>query len=333
MIDLNQSPYYDDHTGTSKFLKVLFRPGYSVQGRELTTLQSILQSQVERFGSGIYQDGSKVTGGGLVVNKVYALKLTAGSITSTVTLDFLAGTTLVSESGAKAKVLTITTTPDVTDAGRMVFVNFTTSGTFAAGETLTVEDESVTVELDTATTYIQPAFIASLNSGVFYTHGYFVYTEDQSILVDLSWTPSYTIGLSVSDYLVTESEDYALLDPSYGSSNYNAPGAHRYAIELDLSIRPYSDVNESDANFITLLKLDSGVIASEVVNAKYSELEVEMARRTYDESGSYTVTPFVLTFEDDETDDTKLNAVLEAGKAYVQGYEFETVSKTSLSID
>ena len=38
--NLNISPYYDDFNKEDKFYKVLIRPGYPVQARELTTLQS-----------------------------------------------------------------------------------------------------------------------------------------------------------------------------------------------------------------------------------------------------------------------------------------------------
>ena len=48
--DLNVAPYYDDFDVTDNFHRVLFRPGFAVQARELTTLQSILQNQVERHG-------------------------------------------------------------------------------------------------------------------------------------------------------------------------------------------------------------------------------------------------------------------------------------------
>ena len=51
--DFNVDPYYDDFDEDKKFLRVLFKPGYAVQARELTQLQSILQKQVERFGNQI----------------------------------------------------------------------------------------------------------------------------------------------------------------------------------------------------------------------------------------------------------------------------------------
>jgi hypothetical protein len=48
--NLNVAPYFDDFDANNDYYKVLFKPGYPVQARELTTLQSILQNQVEKFG-------------------------------------------------------------------------------------------------------------------------------------------------------------------------------------------------------------------------------------------------------------------------------------------
>ena len=47
--NLNISPYYDDFNKDDQFYKILFKPGYPVQARELTGLQSLLQNQVESF--------------------------------------------------------------------------------------------------------------------------------------------------------------------------------------------------------------------------------------------------------------------------------------------
>ena len=46
--NLNVAPYFDDFDASSDYHKVLFKPGYPVQARELTTLQSILQNQIEK---------------------------------------------------------------------------------------------------------------------------------------------------------------------------------------------------------------------------------------------------------------------------------------------
>ena len=47
--NLNVSPYFDDYDPSDDFYRVLFKPGYPVQARELTALQSILQNQIENL--------------------------------------------------------------------------------------------------------------------------------------------------------------------------------------------------------------------------------------------------------------------------------------------
>ena len=61
--DLNVAPYYDDFDKDDNFHRVLFRPGFAIQARELTTLQSILQNQVERFGRHMFKEGTVVIPG------------------------------------------------------------------------------------------------------------------------------------------------------------------------------------------------------------------------------------------------------------------------------
>ena len=73
--DFNVNPYYDDYDEDKKFLRMLFKPGYAVQSRELTQLQTILQKQVERFGKSIYKDGSVVTGGQTVFQNTTFIKV------------------------------------------------------------------------------------------------------------------------------------------------------------------------------------------------------------------------------------------------------------------
>lgn len=60
--DLNVAPYYDDFDISKKYYRVLFKPGYSVQARELTQLQTTLQNQIEQFGDNIFKEGSIVKG-------------------------------------------------------------------------------------------------------------------------------------------------------------------------------------------------------------------------------------------------------------------------------
>ena len=69
--NLDVSPYFDDYNPADDFYRVLFKPGYPVQARELTTLQSILQNQIEKFGQHFFKDGAKVIPGNTSFNNDY----------------------------------------------------------------------------------------------------------------------------------------------------------------------------------------------------------------------------------------------------------------------
>ena len=76
--DFNVSPYYDDFDSTDKFHRVMYRPAYAVQARELTTQQSITQDQIEKFGDHIFKHGAMVVPGQIEPDFHYnAVKLTS----------------------------------------------------------------------------------------------------------------------------------------------------------------------------------------------------------------------------------------------------------------
>ena len=78
--NLNVAPYYDDFAQDKNFYKVLFRPGYSIQARELTQLQSILQNQIESFGKYAFKQGELVIPGEVGLNtKLNYFKLSSVS--------------------------------------------------------------------------------------------------------------------------------------------------------------------------------------------------------------------------------------------------------------
>ena len=60
--NLNISPYFDDFDDDKNYYKILFRPGVSVQARELTQIQDILQNQIKKFGDHVFKNGTIVHG-------------------------------------------------------------------------------------------------------------------------------------------------------------------------------------------------------------------------------------------------------------------------------
>ena len=106
--NLNNSPYFDDFNRDNEYYRVLFKPGVPVQARELTTLQSILQNQIEQFGKHFFKEGSKVIPGNLTYDNDYdavELEPTSSGIDVSLYLEQLVGKRITgARSGVTASV-------------------------------------------------------------------------------------------------------------------------------------------------------------------------------------------------------------------------------------
>ena len=124
-IDFNVSPYFDDYDEAKKFHRVIYRPAFAVQARELTTQQSITQNQIEKFGDHVFKHGAMVVPGQVEPDIHYnAVKLTSFNGT----LANYNGNTLTGgTSGVVADVVNFVAT-DGTDPDTL-FVKYKNSGT------------------------------------------------------------------------------------------------------------------------------------------------------------------------------------------------------------
>src|SRR6056300_1164845 len=349
--DFNLSPYYDDFTESKKFHRILFRPAFAVQAREITQSQTILQNQIEKLGDHFFEKGAMVIPGEIGYDlNYYAVKLT--SIDSTNTLsDCTDGTVLTgSTSGITATVVNRVAT-DGTDPDT-IFVKYSKSGgtnknefSFANGETITgTNSDSTAVSAIVDTTATGSA--AQVQAGTYYINGFLVSVANQTIILDkYTNTPSYRVGLLVTESFITPNNDNSLNDNAQGVSNTNAPGAHRFKIDLTLTKKTISSTE--DANFVELLRLSNGILQNQVRTTEYAVLEDTFARRTFDESGDYAVRDFDLDLREhlisgnnrgiytsgNGGSEAKIAAGLSPGKAYVRGYEIETIGTTFVDVN
>ena len=131
-INLDTSPYFDDFDEDKEFYKVLFKPGFPVQARELTTLQSILQNQISRFGEHFFKEGSMVIPGAITYNANYTCVLVnpqQGGIDVSLYLDKLIGTKITGQiSGVRAKVVNILLPPDEVATNPTIYISYEDSG-------------------------------------------------------------------------------------------------------------------------------------------------------------------------------------------------------------
>ena len=346
--DFNLSPYFDDYSETKKFHRVLFRPAFAVQARELTQSQTILQNQIERVSDHLFEKGAMIIPGEIGFDLDYsAIKLTSRSSTLA---NYIGATLTGVTSGVKAIVINSIAT-DGTDPDTL-FVKYTQTGTnntakaFTAAETVNAVNmvDSTSATLVVASTATGAA--ANIAGGVYYINGFHVSVSEQTLILDkYTNTPSYRVGLEVVESFVTPNDDATLNDNAQGSSNVNAPGAHRFKINLTLAKRTIAST--SDSNFIELLRLENGFRQNQVRSTEYAILEDTLARRTFDESGDYTVKEFELDVREHLISGnnrgiytsgnggvaTKLAAGLSPGKAYVKGYEIETIGTTFVDVE
>tara|TARA_Y100001938_G_scaffold51208_1_gene71445 strand:- start:555 stop:7355 length:6801 start_codon:yes stop_codon:yes gene_type:complete len=376
--DLNVSPYYDDFDPADQFHRVLFRPGFAVQARELTTLQSIMQNQIERHGRHFFKEGSMVIPGQIgFTNNYYAVKLqsTFNSASISGYLDSYVGSIITGNiSGITARVIQVSAAT-TTDAPTL-YVKYLTTATTTANATGTtgasvanqtvefVNGESISADvaissfssgnnsstlLTTGGTDVGSS--ASIEEGVYFVRGQFVRVPAQRIILDkYSNIPSYRVGLTVAETLVTPEADTTLLDNAAGSSNVNAKGAHRLQITLTLDKLELGSTD--DENFIELMRLKNGVVERLVDKTDYNIFNENIARRTFDESGNYTVRSFGIDIKEALDDGTNegvyatgqttdggntpssdlATVQVDPGKAYVRGYEIETIVPTYLDL-
>ena len=271
--DLNVAPYYDDHNGANNYVRTLFRPGFAIQARELTQLQSQLQHQIEQHGTFTFREGSMVIPGAISANtKYYSLKLATAFGGETVDpSQYYSATTPVTitgaTSGVTAKVVGYSAATSTDQA--TLFLSYEKTGTdnatvvFADGENISA-DAGVThtstyaTSAVSATTFTSAFSVAkgstdaqlqgslgpaasvgssvTIQAGVYYIRGFFVECVEETLVLEkYSRNSSYLVGFTVTENIVTPEGTTSLLDNATGSSNFAAKGAHRLQISLALA--------------------------------------------------------------------------------------------------
>ena len=325
-MEFNIDPYNDDFELNAKdnnYLRILFKPGYAVQARELTQIQSILQNQIKSFGDHIFADGSPVIGGNLALdNQVVYLKLDETYNNEDIEVEDFVGQVILrdSDSAVQGKVLASYFPSGGTPT---LMIKYLSGVNFDDGDVFRIAGTTTRAKLiDSSATGF--GTIVSINDGIFYVDGFFVTINPQTTVVSAyGQYANVKIGLEVTDDIIDYAVDSTLLDPAQGSFNYQAPGADRYQFNLQLSTRPLTTAVD-ESQFFELMRLENGAITKQVKYPIYSEIEKTLARRTFDESGDYTVVPFRASISDAANANNYIINI-EPGKAYVKGFEFETI--------
>ena len=364
--NLNVSPYFDDFDKNKNFYRVLFKPGSPVQARELSTLQSILQNQIEQFGTHFFKEGSKVIPGNLTYdNNFTCVQVEDAFLGIPVSLytNQLVGLRITgARSGVTATIKKILLKEDSDRGNLTLYVKYEKSGEdfvtekFDDGESLSANrdivygasviaaNEPFANTLAFGATATGSAM--SIGEGVYFVRGTFAQVQSETLVLEqYNQTPSYRIGFDIQEEFISADEDPSLNDNASGFTNFAAPGADRLQINISLMKKNLDDTN--DQNFIEIARVQAGELQTFVRETQYNLLNDRLAKRTYDESGDYYVKPFEVFAKESLNDSIGNKGIytseqktnqgnipskdlmvmqISPGKAYVKGYAIEKIA-------
>ena len=173
--NLNVAPYFDDFDPANDYHKVLFKPGYPVQARELTSLQSILQNQTERFGQHFFKEGAKVIPGNTSYTRLYyAIQIENNfqGVPVSAYVDQLIGVKITGVRSGVTAVVDSVVLPEDSETGNLIlYVNYLGSSTtnnltqtFFDAENLTSDEVIISGLLGNTTIPVGSPFASTLVS-------------------------------------------------------------------------------------------------------------------------------------------------------------------------
>jgi hypothetical protein len=344
--NFNVSPYFDDFDKDKDYYRVLFKPGYPVQARELTTSQSILQNQIEQFGSKFFKEGEIVIPGTVSYNNpIYAVEIDPSYNGFPISLYFksLLGKKIQGlSSGVTAEVLDLIEDKNSERGNFTLYVKYLESGgqdltikQFQDGETLVSlsivsygENNKFSIQANQGifnTISINcnsKASSVSISDGVCFVRGIFANVLNQSLILEqYNTNPSYKIGFDIIEKIVNSDEDESLFDNARSFTNYTAPGADRLKLELILSKKELDDI-ELDG-FVEIMRVVNGI--PQFPRANVSEIKPVLAAKTEsakvisDVSGDFFVKPFTVYVRDSLNDGVLNNGVYFSNQTTVSG--------------
>ena len=359
-LNFNVAPYNDDFDPNKNFHRILFKPGAAVQARELTQAQTILQNQISNFASSIFSQNTPVSGGNVTTNlSCNYIKLNQTYNNAPIAASNFLNKIITDSTGtvlARVIATSETTSPGTTAGDPPTLIVTYISGTYFSDnmQIFTTDGTNftaTTIGVTGGNTSVGLSSVASISPGIFYVvNGYnmssvanqdgtfnkysignFVSVLQQTIILNkYNNTPSLRVGLQIHETIVDYINDSSLLDPATGASNYQAPGADRYSLSLELLSYPL-DLGNDDL-FIELLRMNNGSIIKQVDSTVYSTIDDYFAKRDFETNGDYIVTPFTFTpTTNSGKDSTKYDLSISKGIAYVHGYRIENQSNLVLT--
>lgn len=161
---------------------------------------------------------------------------------------------------------------------------------------------------------------ATISPGRIYYDG-MVHDVPETTLA-LSGQGEETIGIKIEYQVVTYEQDPELLDPALGFENFGLPGMDRRVASIRWVV--------NDPGAIPVYRLVNGELVRQTTPPELEGIAPILARRTYDTSGNFLVSGMDAYIEPKDADYVTL--VIEAGKAYVGGFEINKLVPVKIAV-
>src|SRR5699024_7880492 len=165
--------------------------------------------------------------------------------------------------------------------------------------------------------------VLTINPGYVYINGKIRYYDNDDS-VKITGVGKETIGIKLTERIITPDEDSSLLDQTSGVPSYFSKGADRLEEKMSLTV--------NDPTSATIYTFMDGDLYIQSTNAEMDKINKVLAERTYDESGSYKLNGFKLFSEDNAQDDDNVLVVLGEGNAYVKDLNVNKHVSTRISV-
>jgi len=241
----NYSPYYNDFDTKKGFLEILFKPGSPVQARELTQLQSILQSQISSFASYTFAANSVVSGLGVTTTNTVVYAVDPSVAGNAVDLTKITPASYTTDKSRTVQIYAV-------DQANLYI--YTDNPSMVIGELIPTNIGNIKLLGPT----IGNAFVVDVGAGIYFAGDRFVNLPAATLVpVPLGTAITGAIGLEYSTSVVTAATDNSLNDPARGVYGYTNEGADR--LVMTSTFRWVTSTSTAPANWISLSSVSAGV--------------------------------------------------------------------------
>jgi hypothetical protein len=363
-----QGTYFDDYNEDKQYYRILFRPAVAVQARELTQLQTMIQTQISRFGDNIFKDGSIVSGcAPLYLANTDFVRVVDSFLSNTsnfATVRDLTSNYIITNSTNTALAVRASIYQGVTGFQsnypdtNVIYVRYFFTGKdganndvqkFANGDTLyiysanqdaigTLSNTNIITSINVFTTNATAnaatgqGFLVSVTDGVIYQKGFFQKVNKQVVVVNAysSNAANLRVGFETVESIITEYQDQTLNDNANGSTNYNAPGSHRLKLTPALVVKDPADTT-TKKNFFPIVEFDNSNPVVSFGDPVYAALGDRIAKEKYEAEGDYNVIPHSVETKAHPSNTHLFNYAASPGISYIKGYRVELIGERTVS--